>query len=98
MKSKTLNGWIFMDYRNNPYMEDKNTIFYGHNLLNKTAFGSLENIFTKDWLDNSNKSIIILSLSILKIKTKSIAPCHYLLILRKFKICLNLKYKKSAVV
>ncbi len=61
MKSKTLNGWIFMDYRNNPYMEDKNTVFYGHNLPNKTAFGSLENIFTKDWLDNSNKSIIILN-------------------------------------
>lgn len=50
-----------MDYRNNPYMEDKNTVFYGHNLPNKTAFGSLENIFTKDWLDNSNKSIIILN-------------------------------------
>ncbi len=54
-------GWTFMDFRNDPNMTDHNTIFYGHNLLNKTAFGSIANIFTKDWVKNSNKTIIVLT-------------------------------------
>lgn len=53
-------GWVFMDYRNNNNMTDKNTIFYGHNLYNKTAFGSLSNVFTVDWVSNSNGIIIII--------------------------------------
>ena len=57
----TQNGWPFMDYRNNPNMEDKNTIFYGHNLLNKTAFGSIANIFDKKWQQTSSKIIQILT-------------------------------------
>ena len=44
-RAYTYNGWTFMDFRNNTMLEDKNTIFYGHNLLNGTAFGSLRNIF-----------------------------------------------------
>ena len=56
-KSYTTNGWTFMDYRNSPDMSDKNTIFYGHNLLNKTAFGSLSNLFTDKWFKNSNHKI-----------------------------------------
>ena len=43
--SYSINGWTFMDYRNNNKMTDANTVFYGHNLLNKTSFGSLDNIF-----------------------------------------------------
>lgn len=44
-RSYTTNGWPFMDYRNKLSMEDTNTIFYAHNLLNGTAFGSLSNLF-----------------------------------------------------
>jgi len=43
--SYTHNGWTFMDYRNDEFMNDQNTIFYGHNLYNGTAFGSLSNLF-----------------------------------------------------
>ncbi len=43
--SYTHNGWTFMDFRNDTLMNDRNTIFYGHNLLNGTAFGSLSNVF-----------------------------------------------------
>ena len=43
--SYTHNGWTFMDFRNDSLMNDRNTIFYGHNLLNGTAFGSLSNVF-----------------------------------------------------
>ena len=58
-RTYTTNGWIFMDYRNDPLMNDKNTIFYGHNLLNKTAFGSVSNLFTDDWYKKSNHIIMV---------------------------------------
>ena len=60
-KSYKKTGWTYMDYRNSTDMTDNNTIFYGHNLLNKTAFGSIANIFTDDWVNNSNHSIVILT-------------------------------------
>ena len=60
-KSYRGTGWTFMDYRNNSDMSDSNTIFYGHNLLNKTSFGSVSNIFTNEWQKNSNKRIVVLT-------------------------------------
>lgn len=38
------NGWIFMDYRNSIFMDDQNTIIYGRNFINDTAFGSLDQL------------------------------------------------------
>ncbi len=58
-KSYNKNGWVFMDYRNNN-LEDKNTIFYGHNLLNGTSFGSIARVFTKSWQNSSNHMIVLL--------------------------------------
>ena len=60
-RSKKKTGWTFMDYRNDPNMSDNNTIFYGHNLFNKTAFGSIADIFSVNWQKNSNKSIMIIT-------------------------------------
>lgn len=60
-KSYKKTGWIFMDYRNDNEMGNYNTIFYGHNLLNKTAFGSISNIFEENWVNNSNHTIIVLT-------------------------------------
>lgn len=60
-KSYKKSGWTYMDYRNDSDMSDYNTIFYGHNLLNKTAFGSLSNIFEGDWVNTSNHTIIVLT-------------------------------------
>ena len=59
VKGPKASGWPFMDYRNNSDMSNDNTIFYGHNLLNKTAFGSIANIFTEKWFNSSNHYIII---------------------------------------
>ena len=56
-----LSGWTFMDYRNNTDLSDENTIFYGHNLANKTSFGSLSNLFTKKWYNKSNHYIVVLN-------------------------------------
>ena len=58
-KNFKASGWTFMDYRNSVNLEDANTIFYGHNLLNKTAFGSLANVFTDKWFNNSNHYIMV---------------------------------------
>ena len=58
-KSYNKNGWVFMDFRDNK-LESKNTIFYGHNLLNGTSFGTIGRIFTKNWYKKSNHKIIIL--------------------------------------
>ena len=60
-KSNKKSGWTFMDYRNNMDMSDTNTIFYGHNLLNMTAFGSIAKIFEKTWASSSNHSIVIVT-------------------------------------
>ena len=34
-------GWIYMDYRNDSTLKDRNTIIYGHNMLNNTMFSEL---------------------------------------------------------
>ncbi len=56
--SYSTSGWTFMDFRNDSLMNDHNTIFYGHNLFNGTAFGSLSNIFRTN---HSNLQIMILT-------------------------------------
>ena len=32
-------GWVFLDYRNNNDLNNKNTILYAHSRLDKTMFG-----------------------------------------------------------
>ena len=60
-KRKTKNGWIFGDYRNNFEKFDNNTIIYGHNLINKTMFGTLPKLLNKNWFSNKNNHYIKLS-------------------------------------
>ena len=48
-----------MDYRNDSKLSYDNTIIYGHNLANKTAFGSLDNLFTDKWFKESNHLIVV---------------------------------------
>lgn len=62
---KDSTGWPFMDYRNNISMSDDNTIFYGHNLLNNTSFGSISKIFTNNWLRKSSGKVIYLTDNVL---------------------------------
>ncbi len=60
--NKSLNyaGWVFLDYRNN-LTNNKNTIIYAHGRLDKTMFGSLRNILSSGWLNNSNNYVVKLS-------------------------------------
>ena len=54
-------GWVFMDYRNDTVNYDKNTILYAHGMNNKTMFGSLRNILSSSWYNNTDNHIIKLS-------------------------------------
>ena len=54
-------GWVFMDYRNNSNLDNKNTILYAHSRLDKTMFGSLSKVFRRDWHTNKDNHIIRIS-------------------------------------
>ena len=53
-------GWIFADTRNKLWT-NKNTIIYGHGRLNKTMFGSLNDILDNDWTKNKDNFVIKIS-------------------------------------
>lgn len=58
-KSYSSAGWVFMDYRNNNDIADKNIIIYGHNRRDKIMFGTLKNVLTQEWLNNSQNQTIL---------------------------------------
>ena len=58
---KTNIGWIFADYRDNFETFNNNTIIYGHNLINRTMFGSIPYLLNKNWFDTPNREYIKLS-------------------------------------
>ena len=56
--TKNPNGWLFMDYRNNPNDLNKNTIIYGHSGNYYVMFGSLYKVLNKNWHSNKKNQII----------------------------------------
>ncbi len=60
-KSSNRAGWVFMDYRNDKNSYGKNTIIYAHNMKDKTMFGSLKTLLTKDWYNVEDNRIIKMS-------------------------------------
>jgi sortase B len=64
--NKTYNsaGWVFLDYRNNIKELSKNTIIYAHGRLDTTMFGSLKNILSSGWLNNTTNYVVKLSTEI----------------------------------
>lgn len=54
-------GWVFLDYRNNSNLSDKNNILYAHSRLDKTMFGSLSKTLKSTWYNNKDNHIIRLS-------------------------------------
>ena len=61
--NKTYNsaGWVFLDYRNNINELSRNTIIYAHGRLDTTMFGSLKNILSNGWLNNTTNYVVKLS-------------------------------------
>ena len=57
-KSSNSAGWIFADYKNKFDGTDKNIVIYGHNRKDKSMFGSLRNILSSEWQNNSENTEI----------------------------------------
>ena len=57
-KKKNNVGSIFLDYRNDLDNLSRNNIIYGHGRLDKSMFGSLNNLLEKDWLSNKDNYYI----------------------------------------
>ena len=49
---KNIAGWIFADYKNKLDGSDKNIVIYGHNIVDKSMFGSIPDMFKKEWYNN----------------------------------------------
>lgn len=61
-RQKDYNGWVFMDYRNDPETLDKNTIFYAHNrYYSGVMFGTLNKVLEKEWYENIDNQTITFS-------------------------------------
>ena len=57
-KSYNSAGWVFADFRNKIDGSDRNMIIYAHGRYDTTMFGSLRNILTSGWLDNTDNYIV----------------------------------------
>ncbi len=58
-------GWIFMDYRNDIYNLDQNTVIYGHNVYKtKLMFGDLVQVLNPSWYSKANNQYITFNMSI----------------------------------
>lgn len=60
-KSYNEAGWIFLDYRNNIEVLNKNNIIYGHNMLNSTMFSELTKMLDKNFFYDNNNTYINLT-------------------------------------
>lgn len=60
-KSANSAGWVFLDYRNNGSLSDRNNIIYAHGRMDKTMFGSLHGTLQQSWYGNTDNHIIKIS-------------------------------------
>lgn len=60
-KNSSNTGWIFADYRNDFENLSNNTIIYGHNLTNRTMFGSLPLLLKNNWYNTETNRYIKIS-------------------------------------
>lgn len=57
-KSYNAAGWVFADYRNKNDGTDRNLILYAHGRNDGSMFGSLKNIMSSSWRNNSDNFIV----------------------------------------
>jgi len=56
-RASSVVGTIFMDYRNNSF-EDRNVVLFGHSNLDRSMFGSLNDVFKEGFFDTKDADII----------------------------------------
>ena len=61
-KDVNVNGWIFVDYRNDMNNLDQNTIIYGHNSYGTIMFATLRYVLEDKWNSNPDNLDIIFNL------------------------------------
>lgn len=54
-------GWVYADYRSDFKYFGTNTILYGHNMINKSMFGTLPGCLKKSWYTNEENQYIKIS-------------------------------------
>ena len=54
-------GWVFLDYRNSTNLSDKNQILYAHGRIDGSMFGSLANVLSTDWQQQTEGHIVKIS-------------------------------------
>lgn len=54
-------GWIFLDYRNNKNLSDRNQIIYGHGRWDGSMFGTLNQVLTEEWQNNLDNHLVKIS-------------------------------------
>jgi sortase B len=54
-------GWVFLDYRNNKALNDRNQIIYAHGRYDGSMFGSLSTVLTPEWQANPENHIVKIS-------------------------------------
>lgn len=59
-KKANSGGWLFADYKNRFDETDRNIVIYGHNMKNKTMFGTLSKALTSDFQNNKDNLFITL--------------------------------------
>ena len=60
-RSQNISGWIFADYRVDFVNFGKNTIIYGHNMNNRTMFGTIPSMLYDSYLSNSDNHYVKIS-------------------------------------
>lgn len=61
-KSYNQYGWLYVDYRNNMNIIDKNIIIYGHDTLNNLLFGTLKKVLKDEWNSNEDNLTFLLNI------------------------------------
>ncbi len=54
-------GWVFLDYRNNKSLDNKNQIIYAHGRYDGSMFGSLVTVLSEEWLSNPENHVVKIS-------------------------------------
>lgn len=57
-KSKNSVGWVFLDYRNDGTLKNKNNVIYAHGRLDNIMFGTLKNVLKRSWYTNESNKIV----------------------------------------
>lgn len=57
--AQSIDGAIFLDYRNGSIAKDKHVLVYGHNMLDESMFGLLDNYTTESFYRNGHDTFTI---------------------------------------